>query len=62
MKKTQFFRFIFQESLIWEGSANNLDPNGEVVLINAKSEARARKRLPKTGLGRRWILVDSEPK
>lgn len=49
--------FEFQESKIWEGG-NPLDPNGKKVMIRAKSENRARRKLPKnSSIGRHWILI-----
>jgi hypothetical protein len=49
-------RYVFQRSLIWD-AANRVDENTKPVRIKAKSEERARRRLPDAGLGRTWILV-----
>ena len=52
--------FSFQESKIWEGSNNIPDPERMAQRIKAKSEIRARKKLPKAGVGRVWILMREE--
>jgi len=57
-----FYRFTFQKSLTWEGSSNNLNTRSEPVIVSAKSEARARRRLTDPGMGRSWICVGNEPK
>lgn len=52
-------RYIFQESRIWDGN-NRVDVNGNRASIKARDEEGARRRLPKPGLGRTWILVHTE--
>lgn len=56
-------RYIFQQSYIWDGSATGTsDPNTPIVRVKARSEERARKKLPKSALGRIWILLLIETK
>ena len=50
-------KFIFQESKIWEGSGNDVDPNGRRHEVKATSLEKALKKLPKNELGRNWIHV-----
>lgn len=52
--------FTFQESKIWE-SGDPVDPNGDRKKIRAKSEMKARKKLPETSsIGRVWVLVGND--
>ena len=57
-----FSKYTFQESKIFEGSKDSVDPTRDPVTISAKSEAKARRNLPDTTLGRHWILTSVEPK
>ena len=53
-------RYIFQESLIWDG-AGRVDTDKKPVSVKAKSEEKARRRLPKnSSMGRSWILIGTE--
>ena len=58
----KFRAYTFQESLIWEGSGDVVDESRTPVRITAKSEDRARKQLPKTSVGRHWVLLRVEEK
>lgn len=49
--------FHFQESRIWEGGDQKADPSRSIHKIKAKTEVAARRKLPKSELGRRWILI-----
>jgi hypothetical protein len=55
-------RYVFQRSKIWE-AGNPVDPTSEPVRIkvpDGSQEARARRKLPKPGVGRVWILISIE--
>lgn len=54
--------YTFQQSRIWE-HGDPVDKNQPRKRIKAKSEEKARKRLPKNDMGRKWILVatDEQP-
>lgn len=54
--------FTFQESYIWEGSNNLPDPAGKKIRVKNRSEERARRKLPRPGLGRHWVLVAERTK
>jgi hypothetical protein len=50
--------FTFQESRIWDG-AKRVDPNGKRVTVKAKTDIKARKKLPTpSSIGREWIRVE----
>lgn len=49
-------KFLFQQSRIWD-SHREPDSSKPVVKIKARSEERARRRLPHPEMGREWILV-----
>lgn len=50
--------YKFQESHIWT-HGDPVDPNGQRVEIRAKSEIKARKKLPvNSTVGRVWVMVD----
>lgn len=54
--------FTFQESKIWE-AGDPVAPDQPRHRVKNKTEERARKKLPKNGMGRKWILVatDDQP-
>lgn len=55
-------KYVFQRSKIWE-AGNPVDPTSETVRIkvpDGSQEARARRKLPKPGVGRVWILISIE--
>lgn len=56
-----FSRYTFRQSKIWE-AGNPIDENRDPITISAKSEGRARRKLPDIGLGRVWILTDVKEK
>jgi hypothetical protein len=49
--------YNFQESKIWEGSGTVPDATRIPRRIRANTEKKARKRLPRPELGRRWIFL-----
>lgn len=52
--------YVFQESQMWERS-DMRDPDGAVVPIRARSEKKARKKLPVPYEGQRWALIEVIP-
>lgn len=57
-------RFVFQQSHIWDGAGLRPDPSQPtrtVKLPPGKTTEDARRKLPRPGLGRNWILVETKP-
>lgn len=55
-------KYVFQRSKIWE-AGNPIDASSASVRIkvpDGSPEARARQKLPATGMGRVWILIAVE--
>lgn len=52
-------RYVFGVTRIWDG-ANTIDTAKSQKRIGAKSEDKARKKLPDPGFGRKWILIRVE--
>jgi hypothetical protein len=52
--------YKYQESYIWEGGDKGPDKSHKIIKIKAKTELRARRKLPKEDLGRRWLLILEE--
>lgn len=50
--------FIFKQSLIWD-AYNSIDENQPSKTIRAKTEEKARRKLP-VMIGRNWILVGTK--
>lgn len=55
-------KYVFQKSKIWQ-AGDPIDPDSEPVTVKVqpgKGEEAARRRLPESGLGRKWILLRTE--
>jgi len=52
--------YIFKQTYIWDG-ARNIDEGKPPRVVKAKTEIRARKKLPHI-MGRDWVLVGTKKK
>lgn len=52
--------FTFQQSKLWEGGGDKFASDQKEHRIKARSEERARRKLPKPSMGREWLLVEKD--
>lgn len=56
---SKFRAYTFRLSHIWTAH-DPIDESRAPVRIKAKNEERARAHLPEPGMGRKWLLVNTE--
>lgn len=54
--------FVFQQTKIWDGASRDPDPSQPQVSVKLQKddEAKARRKLGASELGRDWILIKKE--